>query len=60
MRFHRHQVGRTNRWHSVRVRHEDVWNWCAHHDEIEWAQRERRRRSLSVSAGKQFKLQVAH
>ncbi len=60
MRFHHHQVGRTNRWHSVRVRHGNVWDWCAHHEEIERAQRERRRSSLGISAGKQLNLQAAH
>jgi len=45
MRRHRHMVsvveshstGRTSRavrWHSVRVHHEDVWDWCAHHEEV--------------------------
>ncbi len=60
MRFHRHQVGRADRWHSVRVRHEDAWEWCAHHEEIERHLTKRRKLRQSVSSSKGLKLQAAH
>ncbi len=60
MRFHRHPVGSANRWHSVRVRHEDAWDWCAHQEEIESHLSKRRKLRQSQSTGKEFKLQAAH
>ncbi len=60
MRFHRHQVGRRSRWHSVRVHHEDAWEWCAHHEEIERYLARRRRNQEAVRASKQLKVQPAH
>jgi len=60
MRFHRHQVGREKRWHSVRVRHEGAWDWCAHHEEVTRHPSQRQRASEPVSASKQLRLQPAH
>jgi len=60
MRFHRHQVGRTRRWHSVRTRHEEVWDWCAHHEEIERHLSRAQRPGENLGAGKQLTLQSAH
>jgi len=60
MRFHRHQVGRTSRWHSVRARHDDVWNWCAHHEEIERYLSRHRQAEDALSASKRLTLQAAH
>jgi hypothetical protein len=61
MRFHRHVVARTKRWHSVRVRHDGVWDWCAHQEEIEQHQARSQRESQSLSvARKPMKLRAAH
>jgi len=60
MRFHRHQVGREQRWHSVRVRHDSPWDWCAHHEEIEDYIARRRRAKSSAYQSKQLTLQTAH
>jgi hypothetical protein len=59
MRFHRHQVGRTSRWHSVRVRHQDVWDWCAHQEELERHLVWRRREATSVRTSRALKLEAA-
>lgn len=59
MRFHRHQVGRTGRWHSVRQRHEDVWDWCAHREELERYQLSRRHAGQSDRDQSNWKVQVA-
>ena len=37
------RVSRAIRWHSVRLHHEDVWDWCAHHEEVRGRVHERRR-----------------
>jgi hypothetical protein len=60
MRLHRHQVDTTNRWHSVRAHHDDAWDWCAHHEEIEHHLSLHRHAPAHVSAGEQPKLQAAH
>ncbi len=60
MRLHRHQIGRTNRWHSVRAHHDDAWDWCAHHEEVEHHPEVRRHDHERVTASKQFLLQTAH
>ena len=60
MRFHHHQAGRTSRWHSVRARHEDVWDWCAHHEEIECHLSGRQHSEDTLSASKRLTLQAAH
>ena len=59
MRFHRHQTGRTVRWHSVRMRHDEVWDWCAHHEEVERYLHRRRRLTVSLSRDKSLRLQAA-
>jgi len=46
MRWHRHQVSTASHWHSVRMHHPDVWDWCAHHEEVERHVHERRRLAL--------------
>ena len=60
MRFHRHQAGRTSRWHSVRARHDDVWDWCAHHEEIERHLLGHGQAEDTPSASERFTLQAAH
>jgi len=60
MRFHRHQVGRVGRWHSVRMRHHDVWEWCAHREEIMRRLERRRRSSHLTRAGRHLNLQAAN
>jgi hypothetical protein len=60
MRLHRHQVGRTNRWHSVRAHHDDAWDWCAHHEEVEHHLIVRQHEHQSASQGDQLKLHAAH
>ena len=60
MRFHHHQVGRTSRWHSVRARHDDVWDWCAHHEEVERYMARRRRSKDRLSASERLTLQAVH
>jgi hypothetical protein len=59
MRLHRHQVGRAERWHSVRVRHERLWDWCAHHEEIERYLSRRRRLKQLAGATRHLKLEAA-
>jgi len=60
MRLHRHLIGKTVRWHSVRLRHEEVWDWCAHREEVERHLDRPRRSPLSLRAAKTFRLQAAH
>lgn len=60
MRFHRHQVDRVTRWHSVRVRHNDVWEWCAHQEEVSRHLERRRRSPELMRAAKGLKLQAAN
>jgi hypothetical protein len=60
MRLHRHRVEGADRWHSVRVRHDDAWDWCAHQEEIERHLSEGRKLRQSQSTSKEFKLQAAH
>ncbi len=60
MRFHRHLTGGANRWHSVRVRHEDAWDWCAHREEIERHLSERRKLKHLAVATKDLRIQAAH
>ncbi|MFB3883166.1 MAG: hypothetical protein ACE149_18005 [Armatimonadota bacterium] len=58
MRVHRHQVGKTNRWHSVRVHHDEAWDWCAHHEEIEHHLLGRRHMSRRLELSQDFRLQT--
>jgi hypothetical protein len=44
MRWHRHWLRNHPRRHSVRVRHTQAWDWCAHQEELE-AYRERPERA---------------
>jgi len=60
MRFHKHPVGRASRWHSVRVRHEQVWDWCAHHEDVDRYQRRRREVMTGPRSRDGLKLQAAH
>jgi len=60
MRLHRHQMGRAELWHSVRTRHDEVWIWCAHQQEIECHHQQRRRHSGPFRVRKEWKLQAAH
>jgi len=58
MRLHRHQVGKAVRWHSVRARHDDAWDWCAHQEEVEQHLARKRSEQEPMSAGKGLKLQT--
>jgi hypothetical protein len=60
MRLHQHQVGGTNRWHSVRAHHDDAWDWCAHHEEIERHPCIRRGAHDRIQVGEQLELEAAH
>jgi hypothetical protein len=60
MRLHKHQAGRTSNWHSVRRRHDSVWDWCAHHEEVEKHLQMQRRKALSVPTHTGLKPQAAH
>ena len=60
MRLHRHQVGRVSRWHSVRVYHRDIWDWCAHHEEVECHQRQSRRFAPVIRVRQSLKLHAVH
>ncbi len=59
MRLHRHLIRRSVRWHSVRVRHEEVWDWCAHREEVERHLQRQRRSAFSVRPNKGLRLQAA-
>jgi len=69
MRRHRHMMsavedhstgwmGRVSRWHSVRVHHEDVWDWCAHHEEVLGHVHEQRRMRVAPSERRQVAAQA--
>ena len=59
MRLHRHHVGSAVRWHSVRLRHQDMWDWCAHHEEVERRPHPQRRSTLSLTRDQTLKLRAA-
>ena len=59
MRLHWHRAGRTNRWHSVRAHHDDAWDWCAHHEEVERHLSIHRRAHDRIQTGTQLKLEPA-
>jgi hypothetical protein len=47
-------------WHSVRVRHAQVWDWCAHQEEVERHLQQRRRLAALLHARRHWKLEAAH
>jgi len=61
MRLHRHQVGKARRWHSVRARHDEAWDWCAHQQELGRHLTLRRHPEAALQATRrQLKLEGAH
>ena len=60
MRLHRHQTGKASSRHSVRLRHDHVWDWCAHHEEVQRHLQRRRRLAALFRADRALQLKVAH